>query len=315
MKTNSSEMEAMSMYERFTDRARKVLQLANQEATRCRHQYIGTEHLLLGLVKEGSGVAANVLKNLDVELSKVRREVEQIILPGATDTLSGKLPQTPRVKKVIEWAIEEARGLNHNYVGTEHLLLGLLREHDGVAAQVLMNLGLNLKDVREEVLNLLGPSSPSGVSVPGQGVADPDREARELPGPVQETVQGITEYIEHLKGRKEEAIARQDFERAAFLRDTADRLKRRIRKIRNLWPADYAIDPTWLSWNNGQVQSLAMQIRQEARWDNLPALADALEEAGCADRRLLDHCRQSVQHPHGCWVIDLLLGEVPQVSG
>ncbi len=144
------------MFERFTDRARKVMALANQEAQRFNHEYIGTEHILLGLVKEGSGVGANVLKNLDVDLRKVRLEVEKLVKSGPDMVTMGKLPQTPRAKKVIEYAIEEARNLNHNYVGTEHLLLGLLREHEGVAAQVLMNLGLKLEDVREEVLNLLG---------------------------------------------------------------------------------------------------------------------------------------------------------------
>ena len=150
------------MYERFTDRARKVMQLANQEAQRFNHEYIGTEHVLLGLVKEGSGVAANVLKRLDVDLRKIRLEVEKIVQSGPDMVTMGKLPQTPRAKKVIEYAMEEARNLNHNYVGTEHLLLGLLREKEGVAAQVLMNLGLKLEDVREEVLNLLGHGVEGG---------------------------------------------------------------------------------------------------------------------------------------------------------
>ena len=144
------------MFERFTDRARKVMALANQEAQRFNHEYIGTEHVLLGLVKEGSGVGANVLKNIDVDLRKVRLEVEKLVKSGPDMVTMGRLPQTPRAKKVIEYAIEEARNLNHNYVGTEHLLLGLLREQDGVAAQVLMNLNLKLDEVREEVLNLLG---------------------------------------------------------------------------------------------------------------------------------------------------------------
>src|SRR5438445_4782960 len=157
------------MYERFTDRARKVMQLANQEAQRFNHEYIGTEHILLGLVKEGSGVAANVLKNLDIDLRKIRLEVEKIVQSGPDMVTMGKLPQTPRAKKVIEYSIEEARNLNHNYVGTEHLLLGLLREQEGVAAQVLMNLGLKLEDVREEVLNLLGHNMDSGESSGGGG--------------------------------------------------------------------------------------------------------------------------------------------------
>ena len=150
------------MYERFTERARKVMQLANQEAQRFNHEYVGTEHVLLGLVKEGSGVAANVLKNLDVDLRKIRVEVEKIVQSGPDMVTMGKLPQTPRAKKVIEYAIEEARNLNHNNVGTEHLLLGLLREQEGVAAQVLMNLNLKLEEVREEVLNLLGHGMDAG---------------------------------------------------------------------------------------------------------------------------------------------------------
>src|SRR2546428_81072 len=110
----------MDMFERFTDRARKVMALANQEAQRFNHEYIGTEHILLGLVKEGSGVGANVLKNLDVDLRKVRLEVEKLVKAGPDMVTMGKLPQTPRAKKVIEYAIEEARNLNHNYVGTAH---------------------------------------------------------------------------------------------------------------------------------------------------------------------------------------------------
>src|SRR5438874_3337672 len=160
------------MYERFTDRARKVMQLANQEAQRLNHEYIGTEHILLGLVKEGSGVAANVLKNLDIDLRKIRLEIEKIVQSGPDMVTMGKLPQTPRAKKVIEYSIEEARNLNHNYVGTEHLLLGLLREQEGVAAQVLMNLGLKLEDVREEVLNLLGHNMDSGESGGGERTAN-----------------------------------------------------------------------------------------------------------------------------------------------
>src|SRR5690348_5929093 len=148
--------QEMDMFERFTDRARKVMALANQEAQRFNHEYIGTEHILLGLIKEGQGVGGNVLKNLHIDLGKVRQAVETLVCSGPDMVTMGKLPQTPRAKKVIEYSIEEARNLNHNHVGTEHLLLGLLREQEGVAAQVLMNLGLKLEDVREEVLNLLG---------------------------------------------------------------------------------------------------------------------------------------------------------------
>jgi ATP-dependent Clp protease ATP-binding subunit ClpA len=209
------------MYERFTDRARKVMQLANQEAQRFNHDHIGTEHILLGLVKEGSGVAANVLKNLDIDLRKIRLEVEKIVQAGPDMVTTGKLPQTPRADKVIEYAIEEADNLNHSYVGTEHLLLGLLREQEGVADQVLMNLGLRLGDVREETLNLLGVHGAL------------DRDSARTPaatGPPADTQQAIAELdaeIERVNQEKEAAVAQQDFEKAAQLRDRVANLKKR----------------------------------------------------------------------------------------
>ncbi|KKN49366.1 hypothetical protein LCGC14_0643420 [marine sediment metagenome] len=144
------------MYERFTDRARKVLQQANQEARRLNHEYLGTEHVLLGLIKEGSGVAATALKNLDVDWCDIGVEVEKFMQSGPDIVTTGRLPQTPRTKQVLTYSMEEARNLNHNYVGTEHILLGLLHEQKGIACLVLTNLGLKLEDVREEVLNLLG---------------------------------------------------------------------------------------------------------------------------------------------------------------
>src|ERR1035437_4552738 len=143
------------MFERFTDRARKIMALSNQEAKCFNHEHIGTEHLLLGLVKEGSGVGAIVLKNLDIDLRKVRLEVEKLVKIG-TNTVMGNRPQTSQAKKAIEFAIEESRNLGHNYIGSEHILLGLLRVQDGVAAQILMNLGLKLPDVMAEVINLIG---------------------------------------------------------------------------------------------------------------------------------------------------------------
>jgi ATP-dependent Clp protease ATP-binding subunit ClpC len=133
--------------------------LANEEARHLHHEYIGTEHILLGLVKEGAGVAANVLKNLGVDAQRVRQEVEKRIADGRGEVTKGILPQTPRAKKAIEYAMEESRNLNHNYLGTEHLLLGLLRAREGVAAQVLMNCGLKLDQVRDEVLNIVGHTS------------------------------------------------------------------------------------------------------------------------------------------------------------
>jgi ATP-dependent Clp protease ATP-binding subunit ClpC len=144
------------MYERFTDGARRVMQLANQEAHCFNHENIGTEHLLLGLLKEGSGVAAKALKNLNITLNKSRQQVELVVAPGSGTVSAGERPPTIRAKKVIEYAIEEALNLNHDYVGTEHLLLGLLCQEDGVAAQIIMNLGHRLEDVRTEVLTLLG---------------------------------------------------------------------------------------------------------------------------------------------------------------
>ncbi|MEL6429041.1 MAG: ATP-dependent Clp protease ATP-binding subunit, partial [Planctomycetota bacterium] len=144
------------MFDRFTDRAKKVMNLARQEAQRFNHEYLGTEHILLGLVQEGSGVAANVLKNMGIDLNKIRMEVEKIVKTGPSMTTMGQLPFTPRAKKVLELSMEEAGNLGHNYIGTEHLLLGLIKENEGIAAQVLLNLGVKLEDVREEVLDFLG---------------------------------------------------------------------------------------------------------------------------------------------------------------
>ena len=150
----------MPMFNRFTERARKVILLAKEEAKRFNHDYIGTEHILLGLVREGEGVAAAVLATFGLSPDKIRLEVEKLVQPGPATVVSGDLPFTPKAKKVIELAIDEARSLGHNYIGTEHLLLGLIREGEGVASQVLMNLGLELDKVREEVMNLLGSEVP-----------------------------------------------------------------------------------------------------------------------------------------------------------
>src|ERR687896_2213723 len=145
-------------FDKFTERARKVLQLAQEEAQRFNHNYIGTEHLLLGLVREGEGIAAKVLSNLGVELNKVRSAVEFIIGRGDRMVI-GDISLTPRAKKVIELSVEEARRLNHNYIGTEHLLLGLVREGEGIAAGVLESLGVNLEKVRAQVMQVVSQSS------------------------------------------------------------------------------------------------------------------------------------------------------------
>ncbi len=143
------------MFDRFTDNAKKAMGLALQEAQRFNHDYIGTEHILLGLIDEWSGVAADVLKNLDVDPQQIRRKVEKLLSYGTTMVTMGQLPFTSASKKVLELALEEASNLGHNYIGTEHLLLGLIREEEGIAAQVLQNNKVRLEDVREEVLELL----------------------------------------------------------------------------------------------------------------------------------------------------------------
>lgn len=179
------------MFERFTDRARKVMALANQEAQRFNHEYVGTEHLLLGIVKEGSGVASKVLRAMNVDLRVIRLEVEKFVKSGPDMVTMGKLPQTPRAKKVVEYAIEESKMFGHDYVGTEHILLGLMRERDGVAAQVLINLSLNLDNVRDVILSHL--SSPNQ-----DEMAKADAE---------------------MQRQYKEAIQSADYEKAAMLRD------------------------------------------------------------------------------------------------
>ena len=164
-------------FDKFTERARRVLTLAQEEAQRFNHNYIGTEHLLLGLVREGDGVAAKVLSNLGVELGKVRSAVEFIIGRGDRAVL-GEIGLTPRAKKVIELAVDEARRLNHHYIGTEHLLLGLVREGEGIAAGVLESLGVNLERVRAETTRIL---SQSGPATAGAGAGSSSRQSTRTP--------------------------------------------------------------------------------------------------------------------------------------
>lgn len=186
-------------FDRFTERARKVLTLAQEEAQRFNHNYIGTEHLLLGLVREGEGVASKVLSNLGVELTKVRSAVEFIIGRGER-TVTGEIGLTPRAKKVIELAVDEARRLGHHYIGTEHLLLGLIREGEGIAAGVLESLGVNLEKVRSEVIKVLTQSG----SNPGHA----DRRASKTPTidqlGIDLTAQARSESLDPIVGRGEE---------------------------------------------------------------------------------------------------------------
>jgi ATP-dependent Clp protease ATP-binding subunit ClpC len=149
------------MFERFTDRARRVVVLAQEEARLLNHSYIGTEHILLGLIHEGEGVAAKALESLGISLEAVRSQVEEMIGQGGSSP-SGHIPFTPRAKKVLELSLREALQLGHNYIGTEHILLGLIREGEGVAAQVLIKLGADLSRVRQQVIQLLSGYQGSG---------------------------------------------------------------------------------------------------------------------------------------------------------
>ena len=154
----------------FTDRVRKVLQMAREEAARLHHEYVGTEHLLLGLIREGEGVATAVLTNLNVDLEEIQQKIEETVEKGKAAASAGPdLPYTSRAKKVLEFAMSEARELRHSYVGTEHLLLGLLREEKGIAAQVLIDAGVSIEMAREETLRLLG----SEEQLDGEGRAAP----------------------------------------------------------------------------------------------------------------------------------------------
>src|SRR5262245_31591159 len=141
----------------FTERVRKVLAMTREEAHSLKHEYVGTEHIVLGLVREGDGMACTVLQNLNIELDALRSKILDVVKAGRAGPTTGPdLPYTSRAKKVLELAMSEARELNHSYVGTEHLLLGLLREEKGIAAQVLTDAGLTLEKAREEVLRILG---------------------------------------------------------------------------------------------------------------------------------------------------------------
>ncbi len=163
------------MFNRFTERARKVIVFAKEEARRFNHDYIGTEHLLLGLIREGEGVAAAVLQKLGLDLETIRIEVEKLVQPGPQTQVIGDIPFTPRSKKALELSAEEARALGHNYIGTEHILLGLIKEGEGMAYRVLLNLGLDLGKVRNEVMELLG----SGI--PGFGTQEPVKTGGKTP--------------------------------------------------------------------------------------------------------------------------------------
>ena len=229
------------MFERFTDRARRVIVLAQEEARMLNHNYIGTEHILLGLIHEGEGVAAKALESLGISLDAVRQQVEEIIGQGQ-QAPSGHIPFTPRAKKVLELADRETRALGHAYIGTEHILLGLIREGDGVAAQVLVKLGADLNRVRQQVIQLLRGSRDA--DVPGAGSRRGNRSrarllddalvridsldrrlaAIERWAGLRPDLDNLAQEIAQVRREKEAAVDRQDFEAAAALRDKETQL-------------------------------------------------------------------------------------------
>jgi ATP-dependent Clp protease ATP-binding subunit ClpC len=221
------------MFERFTDRARRVVALAQEEARILNHSYIGTEHILLGLIGEGEGVAAKALESLGVSLDAVRQQVEKIIGRGQ-QAPSGHIPFTPRAKKVLELSLREADGLGHNYIGTEHILLGLIREGGGVAAQVLVKLGADLNRTRQRVIQLL--HGYQGEDVTGEGPPLPDDPLTRVDSldrrlaaierwvGLRPDLNDLDQEIARVRREKEAAIDRQDFEASAALRDQEKQL-------------------------------------------------------------------------------------------
>ena len=195
----------------FTERVRKVLAMAREEAARLRHEYVGTEHILLGLIREGEGVAAAVLRNLHIEFHEVVEGIDSHVKKGVSAQVTGPdLPYTSRAKKVLELAMTEARELDHEYVGTEHLLLGLLREERGIAAQVLKSLGAGVDAVRAEALTLLGTSMPGRT----------DATARREPSGGRRVI-GITIQVEYESGKRSDDRFQRVDEAIAFLRGLA----------------------------------------------------------------------------------------------
>jgi ATP-dependent Clp protease ATP-binding subunit ClpC len=229
------------MFERFTDRARQVLALAQDEARMLNHNYIGTEHLLLGLIHEGGGVAAQALESLGVSLEAVRQQVEEIIGQGQHST-AGRIPFTPRAKKVLELSRREALAMGHNYVGTEHILLGLIREGDGVAAQVLVRMGADLNRVRQQVIHILSGQQDKDEPKSGRAARHAGKAGRRQHGLLPEIlgrvesidaqlsaigervgtgpdVSDLDQQIAQARRDKEAAAGAEDYESAAALRD------------------------------------------------------------------------------------------------
>jgi ATP-dependent Clp protease ATP-binding subunit ClpC len=260
------------MFERFTDRARRVVVLAQEEARMLNHNYIGTEHILLGLINEGEGVAAKALESLGISLDAVRQQVEEIIGQGQ-QAPSGKIPFTPQAKKVLELSLREALQLKHNYIGTEHILLGLIREGDGVAARVLVKLGADLDRVRQQVIQLLhGYQGREPVSALSAA-----QELRLLPAvktrleaveqrltAIEQRVgtgpdtSGLDEEIAQVRRDKEAAVDAQDFARAATLRGREKELLGSKAARQEQWVAGQPTLPDLA----GRCQQLADEIER-----------------------------------------------------
>jgi ATP-dependent Clp protease ATP-binding subunit ClpC len=181
-----------ALFERFTERARSVVIFAQEEARTLKHGYIGTEHILLGLLREEEGVAARVLDSLDLTFERVRTQIVRIVGSGEEVT-SGHVPFTPRAKRVLELALREALSLGHNYIGTEHILLGLVREYEGVAARVLLDFGVDAETVRSAVLEQLTPKAQEQSSL--------------LPNPLRELLEALEHWVERLQARTQGRIA------------------------------------------------------------------------------------------------------------
>jgi ATP-dependent Clp protease ATP-binding subunit ClpA len=220
------------VFERFTDRARRVVVLAQEEARHLDHNYIGTEHLLLGLIHEGEGVAAMSLESLGISLQAVRAQVEEIVIGQDQSAPTGHIPFTPRAKKVLELSLREALQLGHNYIGTEHILLGLIREGQGVAAQVLVKLGADLSRVRQQVIQLL--SGYAG----GEVVAEPaGARTRLVHMTVPAELREAEEQLAQVRREKMAAIDRGEYEQAAGLRNKERQLLTHVAAQQGAWTA------------------------------------------------------------------------------
>jgi ATP-dependent Clp protease ATP-binding subunit ClpA len=234
-----------TVFERFTDRARRVVVYAQEEALALSHDYIGTEHLLLGLIHEGESVAAKALESINISLEAVRSEVEDIIGYGQT-VPTGHIPFTPRAKKVLELSLREALQLGHEYIGPEHILLGLLREGDGIAAQVLQKLGADLGLVRQRVIEILSGHRGPFAQEAHVPLRDPgSRGVEEGSGhPIDPGLREIDEKVREVRTLKEWAIDRQEFQIAANLRDVERTLldRRHALQERNPGPEDGSPD-------------------------------------------------------------------------